>query len=364
MKRRIIKYVSALAAAVLTLIPCVSCAERVPAMAYGETEITVNMYKYFVCSYKSVFASAYSDFSDTASFWQSKIDGDKTAEEYLTETVMNNVKMTLVCAEKFDAIGGRLSSEVTQNIDDVIADYRKEYANGSLKTFNSILASYGVNARILREIYVLESKAEALFDLLYGDGGTMSVSDAQRDEYLTENYAHILHIYVNNAYAYETDDEGHLKVDSNGYFITRKLTEDELAEKNAKIAAIESGIEDGTDFEKLYEEYSEDKNYSDGYYLYKGISFIDEVVDAAFELNEGEYRKVESDYGTHFVVRIPMSDKPYNNEANEDFFGNFEKNLKKKLFVDYASSFTDDVIVYEDAIADIKLSEVPANSIY
>ena len=364
MKRKIISGILAVMVILSLMLVCTSCAKKIPAMSYGKTEITANMYKYFACSYKSVFASTYSDFSDTPAFWQSVADGDMTAEEYLTETVLKNVKMTLVCAEKYDTFGGRLSSSVTKRIDDTISSYRNEYANGSSKVFNSVLAEYGVNERILREIYVLESKADALYEMLYGDGGTMSVSETQKNEYLNENYVHILHIYINDAYAYETDEDGYVKTDSNGYYITRKLTDEELSEKNTKISEIEQGIADGIEFEELYKNYSEDKNYDGGYYVYKGMPFIDEVVDTAFELEEGGWRKVKSDYGTHFVVRVPMGKAPYNDEANKDFFGNFEKNLKKKLFVEYVSGFIDDVTVYEDAIADIKLSEVPKNSIY
>lgn len=104
------------------------------------------------------------------------------------------------------------------------------------------------------------------------------------------------------------------------------------------IAQIDAELAEGKDFLEVYENYSEDTYYKNGYYLTRQIDFIPEVVDAAFELQVGESVKVSSDYGTHWVYRVEMDERPYANEENIDFFTTIESDAEDadlRAFLDF-----------------------------
>ena len=63
---------------------------------------------------------------------------------------------------------------------------------------------------------------------------------------------------------------------------------EELEAKNALIAAIDEALGNGDDFEEIYEAFSEDKYYTNGYYLTRTTDFVSDVVKSAFELEDGE----------------------------------------------------------------------------
>lgn len=346
----------------LTLPSCAPASKTV--LEFDGEVVTENMYKYWMCTYKSVFANTYSDFSNTSAFWNSVMENGQTAEEYLSATVLENVKLTLICAAKFDSLRGKLTQKQLDAIDERIEDYKTEYADGSTKIFNSILAEYGVNVKILREIYIMEAKAVALLDLLYGDSGILTVSPDEKDAYYEDNYARILMIYINDKFEYVTDENGKYYTDENGYYVTEELDEKSLAKKKADIAAVESALEDGTDFSMLYKKYSEDTSYENGYYMSASMTFIKEVVDAAMDLKTNEWCTVESEYGTHIIKRVALEEKGYEKEENKSFFTSFDSDLKDDLFIKYAEQFLNQVTADEDIISQYKLSKLPANSIH
>ena len=133
------------------------------------------------------------------------------------------------------------------------------------------------------------------------------------------------------------------------------------AEKQFVIDAIDAALANGEDFETVYNTYSEDQYYENGYYLTRDIDFIPEVVDAAFALEIGEWQKVESDYGVHYIKRLSLADKAYAEDANADFFPDYENTVKSALFVDYIRSFLPEVTINEAVIDRYSMTDSPVN---
>ena len=75
------------------------------------------------------------------------------------------------------------------------------------------------------------------------------------------------------------------------------------------------------------------------------------MVEAAFELEVGAYKKVQSEYGTHYVYRAELDETPWLSEANADFFGTFESSLKSELFMGYVRSYLPEVQVDREALS-------------
>ena len=346
----------------LALVPCLaSCGRGQTAMSYGESSVSVNMYRYWLSTYKASFLRTYSDMRDTDAFWDAPLTDGVTAEAYLNGMVQENVKRTLLCMELFRQLGLKVTPAMEAQVDGYIEDLINEQANGSRSAFNQILSRYGVNADILREIYLNEDKASLVFSHLYGEGGPREIGPEALDRYVAEHFVRVRHIYVNDAYAVETDENGYYKTNADGTAATRALTAEEAAAKAEKIRQIEAALADGEDFDAVYEQYSEDKFYENGYYLSRSIDFIDEVVDAAFTLAVGERTEVKSDYGTHFLLRLEPEARPYENEANADFFGTLLDDAKNDDFMAYLDTLLPDVVVYEDVIAPYSIRDAAAN---
>lgn len=339
-----------------------SCQAKEAVMSCGNHSITEGEFKYYISTYKGQFARIYSDFSDSEDFYSKPAyDSGISLGEYLYDIAVKNIKMTLVANSLCDEYGLKLNNSAVKTIDDYIDDYISEYSNGNKNAFNQAIGVYGVNVKMLREIYLRDEHTGALFSYLYGEGGKIGVTDSDRAEYLEENYARIRHIYVNNKFKYSTDNEGNAVYTEEGLRKTEDLSENELAAKNELISAIDDSLSEGGDFAEIYEAMSEDKLYPGGYYLTKSTDFISEVVSAAFELNVGEYTKVESQYGTHYVMRLEMEEKPWSNSANGDFFDNYDDVIANKLFAELIESKISDVQCDEDFINGYSLVDFPIN---
>ena len=353
---------------ILALLLCVSmlysltgCASSPVVMKYENEEVTVNMYRYWLSTYKGSFMNAYTDMRDTDAFWTSELLEGTTAEEYLTGAVIDNVKRTLVCASLFDSKGMKISESTQKSIDDYIESLITERADGSRKSFNQMLSAYGINIDMLREIYTMEDKTSLLFENLYGKNGELALTEKDYEKYCQDNYVRIRHIYVNDAYVYETDEKGYYKYDSSGRLQTRDLTAAEKNEKAKKISDIEAALANGEKFDDVYEKYSEDHYYVNGYYICATTNFVSDVVVAAMNLEVGKSTRVDSDFGTHFIFRMEMDEKPYKDMENADFFENFESDAQNAAFYDYLEKLLPDVTVNEDALKEYSIRDAVPN---
>ncbi|MBQ8185440.1 MAG: peptidylprolyl isomerase [Clostridia bacterium] len=353
----------ALTLAALTL-GLTGCAAGTPVMTFRDETITENEYQFYLATYKSNFRSMYSDFQDTDTFYSSVLTEDgMTAGEYLNDAVRHNVQMSLICDGLFEEYGLRLSDSVIDTVDEYIADFVTEYAGGSKTAFNQALSQYGINKNMLREIYLRDERASAVFAHLFADGGEMALSDADRAEYLNENYVRVRHIYVNDKYTYAYDEEGYPIYTESGTHKMTALTDEEAAAKAELIEAIDDSLAQGGDFDEVYAAMSEDQYYKNGYYLTQNTAdFITEVVDAAFSLEIGDYTKVESDYGTHYVMRMEMDESPWDDDANADFFTDYDTVVADACFTEFVESHLSEVVLNEEILGQYQIEDSPINS--
>lgn len=145
---------------------------------------------------------------------------------------------------------------------------------------------------------------------LFGVGGEHEPTDAEVLSYATDTMGyygakHILLMTVNpEEFVY--DDAGN----PTGYV---PLSEDEIADKKADAEAMLQQLRASNDpitlFNDLMNEHSEDTGlaaYPDGYTAYPG-QMVAPFEEAAKALKEGEISDiVESDFGYHIILRIPM----------------------------------------------------------
>ena len=339
------------------LLSAASCkkSEEVAVMTLGDSVITENMYSYWISSYKANFLTSYSDVSDTEEFWNSALTDGLTAEQFLSQLVLEYVQMDLVSMYLFDEFGLKITSEDKKAAESIVADML-EYAGGNKTVFNQALSAYGVNYKMLCDIYLQEFKSTYVYDYVF-ENNVLIVDDDVKQEYLEENYARVRHIFINNAY--DTEKSAY---DADGNFVMEPLSESAQAEKDQKIADAVAALENGTDFDTVYEEYSEEKAYKNGYYLSASTTGLpSELITNAFKTEIGETATFTSQYGTHIIMRLEMDTAPYKNEDSEDFFEDFTDAVYENTFMEYVRSYFDKIEINSEALSAYSIKDALPN---
>lgn len=355
-----VRILSFLLAVIIAAAMLPSCSDRSPtALEYEGVRVNEKMYGYWLSHYKYVYLRSYAGASDSDAFWNSELEDGQTANEYLTSLAVKNIKRYVAGAWMFDHMGLKLTSDMKNDVKQGIDDMIDLMFDGDGDRFDAYLESLGIDRDVLYDAYIIDVKLEHVREYLYGVNGIINVPDSDRMIYLNDNYVRIEHIYINNKYKLQTDENGEYIADENGYGIRTELTEDELAEKNRVISLVEQGIEFDIDFEELREAYSEDQLYPGGYYLLPTTPFISDVVEASLTLQIGEIKELETEYGTHFIRRMEMEGTPWDDDENKDFFEDFEDDMRAYLFTVMIDDTADKVTVYDEITGGISLRDVP-----
>ena len=430
---RLFAVILTLGIAVTSLAGCSSRGRT--AMELDGTELSVNMLQLFLSRKKGMLCSAYyfGESALADSFWDTLVSATgQTYDDHFTAEVIENVKSYLAALHLFEQEGLELPEATVKEIDAEIARLIEEDADGSKTTFNTILSPFGVNYKMLKEAYLLEAKIAYLNDYLFGSDGS-KISPSLVEDYYQSNYVRFKHVFIYTyALVYETDadgndiyysttngkkisydktktpkkdendvavldengdqvyvdDEGKIAydkkngkrspvLDENGYQLTRKYTEKELIAASDYATQVIDKCEEGnyTLFDTMVENYSEDEGmskYPNGYYLTRESDYDSpEVLEALFEMKEGEIRRVNSEYGIHIVMKYQLDEGGYANKDNSDFFVNsetgklvFMSDLKNMLLTERLKPYLDKIVIDEKRIEGINMKSVGANFYY
>lgn len=168
-----------------------------------------------------------------------------------------------------------------------------------------------------RQLVASSSLEVQLQEKLYGEGGENEPTDAEILAYASDEMGyygakHILLMTVSQdefLYDAEGNPTGYAPLDEETIAQKKALAEDLLAKLNASKDPV-------TLFDSLMNEYSEDSglaSYPDGYTAYPG-QMVEPFETAAKALKEGEISGiVESDFGYHIILRIPMEPDQFKN---------------------------------------------------
>ncbi|MBE6606306.1 MAG: hypothetical protein E7635_04645 [Ruminococcaceae bacterium] len=337
------------------------------AMKYNNTTISENEYLYWLSSYKAVFLTYYLNGNDSQEVWSSELSDGITVEQFLSEIAKENIKNNIVCIDLFDSLGLKLDKTAI-NESDTYINSLKETAGGA-DALNSALSAYGVNDKMLKDIYKTDLKIKAAQDALFAEGGELEITEEEKKNHFKKNYVRVKHIYINNVKDFARDDEGDLIIDSEtGTYKTRDLTEAEKAEKNTLGELIYSDVLAGGDFDILMQENTADTYmniYKDGYFVTSNSAFLPSpLIEKAFEMADGEIAKIDSEIGIHIIKRESLIDGAYNDSNNAVFFSEFDSTIKNMKMSEYLSALTPDVIINEDVIGAFDLRSCTPNYSY
>ncbi len=212
----------------VSVLSLVSCSGK-KVMEIEDTKISASVYEveFFMTRMKGLLESY--GYNVSSSAWWGTIMNSQglTVDEYYKTRTLKEVSQYLIAQYLFDEAGLKLSKEETQEIDDAI-DLLVDWA-GSKNNLNSVLAEYGVNINLLKEIYVGELKMDKVKEHYFGaDGLKAQNGETRKQEFLKENYACFKQVFI-AAYYYETE------TDKNGdtvYYTDEKANKIAYDEKN------------------------------------------------------------------------------------------------------------------------------------
>ena len=333
----------------MTLLLLCACAAdtSAPVMRYELTEVTENMYTYWISVYKSYYLKMLggedSENYLTSAFTVQNDRGEleeNTVGAYLGERIRDIIDSNCISLYLFDYYKLSLPASVVSAVNETV---NAEIENaGGRKALNEALAPIGLNADSLREMYLADEKISHVYEYLYGDAqvgtnGAEPITNEQYNNFYQENYACVRHIYIRTADKNIVDENGNAVLDEQGNVVTAELTAEEAAAKLALCGDLMARLNAGEDFKTLEAEYSEDAGrhtLTEGYVLSRTTALPDEFIDAAFDMEIGELRRVDASYATHLMLRCELPPMIWNTPAYESLMGDFKEYVKSEVYAE------------------------------
>lgn len=349
------------AALALIMIVCslamLSCSSDNSVMSLDGYNVTEDMYRYWMISWKEYYLTYYSDVEDTEEFWNAENVQGGTNEEYLTKQTEQRIKYYLVGQALFEQYKLTLNSDEKDAIKSDIDEQIEYY--GSRSAFNSYLdETYGIDVNILKTVYTWEAKYNKVYSHLFDpEKGIMTANDKELEEYYNENYVRIKYVMFFKKVKYAYDEDGKKKTDASGRYVFIDLTEKEQADVVNKVNKVFNEVSGGAEIDEyvksLMPEFGyEIESYPNGFYITADEYSLHTatVTTAALEMEVGEVRLAESD-DTFFVIKkYDLIDKAYLGQDKAQF-AYLVSYCNSYKFVKYFDSFDKD-IEYDESIKD------------
>ena len=321
-------------------------------MTFEGLSLSEGIYRFWTSCYRAQFAHI-----ETAE------NRDRLAT--LTDT---NIRKSLIAAARFDALDLRLDQTARNQIDGAMRTLLELY--GSREELDAALAVYGITYDELRLAISYEQKALALSNYLFGTGGVYEPTEEEREEYYKELYSRVQIITILHV-DFVLDANGERVFDrTSGKYLFEEKTPEQMAVQNEKEAELAAQLYDGIGeiaFQQLLATYNNDnaaKNYPSGYYFAEGgdyREYIEEIPKAALSMDEGTVVRVESEYGVHFLLRVPLDEGAYDAEENADFFPDFYERMQAYYFELYVTQYLPSVSVDYALLSVIRYEDCEPN---
>ena len=213
---------------------------------------------------------------------------------------------------------------------------------------------------------------------------TKTAKTNEDGSYVTDKNGDRVYIYIDDdgkeriAYS-KVDASTKQHYDSVGEPVIRYYSandpEMKIVNSDADFILDEAKAGDFAKFDKLVSEYNQEdgsKKYPNGYYVSKNTAYeATEVIDEVLEMEIGEVRKIQSDYGIHIVMRYELEDGAYTFEENDDLFIStntgtyvFMNELIDELLSKYIEEYKARVSVDEKLLEKVDIKSVEPNYYY
>jgi len=275
---------------------------------YGKntTTLTSDIYSYYLAYMKtSLLYSWYNLDKDDPEIWEEEYTGGepdiKTVGDYAKKEAEASLKSLLAAAAYCKDKKIELSQEQLNTIDEEMKTLLSDEKYGKSKAkLNDVLGRFNMDYDTLREIKKYDALKGAMVDYLFGTDtgvGKISITDSMMNQIYKRECVRVKHILVTYPGTYDADGN------------YEEYSEEKLEEQAAKAQDIYDRITlGGEDFDSLLHE-SEDPggiSYPDGYTLSRNSSYMPEFLEAAFEMEIGDVKIAQTEYGFHIMKRYAL----------------------------------------------------------
>lgn len=281
------------------------------ALTINGTEIPNELYLYWLSStcyqvysqyqqYAMMGLAVQADFSDEELAKRIK---DNTQEAVTYYSVLRDL-----CEENGVSMTDEDNADLQSLIDETLASQGM--------TLDQFLRTCGLSEESFRYLYTSSYLFENLSEKLMGEP-----TEADLEKYVEDNGIFACkHILLKTVSEDQKDDDGNVTKTMDEYNAERKALADDLL---AQIQAAGDGKEDLLD--QLAEEHSEDGRNEDGslaspdgYTFDADSSLVDGFREGTLALEVGEVGLVETDYGYHIIMRLPVDPSEYKDDWVHD----------------------------------------------
>ncbi len=393
MKKNALRISAAVLALLMLALPLASCSSRgKTVMTLGKTEITGSMIEFWMSRYKAQFEYSYGKslksaygLSSVDKIWTVRVKDDsaETYDDLFSSYIYDNAKTYLCALYLFDQYKLKLPDATVKNVDSIIDQYVENLADGSKSEFNAILAAYGINMKLLRELYLTDEKVSYLKEYLFGSDGIQPLTTQQLEDYYQKNYVRMKQVCIFINKKPKLNDDGTYATDKDGNTAYSDMTAEENAAARTKIEEAMKKLEGGADFEDILSEYDENKAddvYKNGIYMSSESAFgndsdLQKIYEALLEMKDGEVKQIELSNSLHIIKKYALDSGAYSKEENVDFFSFYDSGTQKyqtynqyvktPIFIEYIKErleqYSVDVKIDEEALAEYRISKVKAN---
>jgi parvulin-like peptidyl-prolyl isomerase len=220
---------------------------------------------------------------DMPEYWAMPVSETESVGDRLKTETEHTLKQFLAIAAYCKEHKLDLSREQRDNIDKSIKSlidsdkYRRSKAN-----LNAVLIRFNIDDSILKEIRRLEELTGVFARHAFPEGSGTPVTDDMINMFYEETCSRVKHILVKYSPG-QLDDEIQARIDN----LYNRVT---------------AG---GEDFDSLLSE-SADGMPFEGYTIRSDTPFVPEFLHAAFDMQIGEVRKVETSHGMHIIKRYEL----------------------------------------------------------
>ena len=352
----------------LVLNCCLSCAGKEDFILWGTDEngkqisdsgMTAGMFSYFLSQHKGEYFAvlSFNDSSitsDTPEIWQKTAPDGSTYEEKFFEDTLNEAKNLVTANTILYSMPSADDPDKKYSLPEDYLDYidsliQQNAINsyGSVMDFESYLLNFGTTLEDYTKLYIMTANIDLLKEALFNDEtGSMKISDEDKKQYYADNYYSVKHIFINSSYDEKID--GTRAPVSSAEASNRKKTADEIY----------NYIKSGNSFESASE------NFKQSYVtVYEGISSMDinsetanapELGEALKQMQIGEVKEVESDYGIHVIQRVETDPETYN--SNESVLSSINSTLINERYEELIQKYSDLVKTDETAIGEYSIA--------
>ncbi len=281
--------------------------------------------------------------------WNTVLDEEsgKTFSDMFKDDCVATLKNLLSVEYLHDYVYGiSFSDEQQKSVEKEIDSIAQSL--GSFKNFEHELEKYGCSAEDYERYLTLMLKQSTLFNSLYSEKGFCPITEEQKKEYFTENYAVVNHIYF--------DMRGTSKDDGTLVSLTedeKQVIRDRASKLYEEIATGEISYEDAL-IANTQDGFAASHPY--GYFVADDGTYFDSFVKAAFSLEDGEITLVETTSGMHILRREKMVEEYY--AYDETVYTAISEKLIKNDFNSKIQAVRDGVYVNEKALEGIDASLV------